>query len=82
MLGEDLEGECSDFEAASGHGLKCTVSGMDSYAQITKWKYTKGLTRNVLVSTDLSLIQDDLIGASPSRQYKVSVVHVHLHVYA
>ena len=72
MLGEDLEGECSDFEAASGHGLTCTVTGVESYAHITKWKYTKGLTRHVLVSTDHSLMQDDLVGASPARQYKVN----------
>ena len=73
MLGEDLEGESTDFEAASGHGLKCTVSGMESYAHIAKWKYTKGLTRHVLFSTDHTLMQDDLAGASPTRQYKVSL---------
>ena len=52
--------------------MRCTVSGVESYAHITKWKYTKGLMRHVLFSTDNSLMQDDLVGASPTRQYKVN----------
>ena len=71
ILGGELEGECCDFEAASGHGLKCSVRGVESYAQITKWKYVKGLTRHVMVQSDHTLMQDDLIGATPTRQYQV-----------
>ena len=79
-----LEGECSDFEAASGHGLKCVVSGVESYAHITEWKYIKGLTRHVQVSTDHSLMQDDLTGASPTRQYqvRVEVSRIYMCIYA
>ena len=47
------------------------MRGVESYAQTTKWKYTKGLTRQVMVQSDHTLMQDDLIGATPTRQYQV-----------
>ena len=32
VLGDHLEGECTDFEAVPGHGLKCKVTGVEGGA--------------------------------------------------
>lgn len=73
ILKGKVRGECSDFEATSGHGLKCSVSGVESHAQDTTREYTKGLRRQVVVKTDHSLMtRDKTIAATPTRHYKVS----------
>ena len=71
-----MEGVCSDFQAISGHGLKCSVSGVESHAhaQDTTGEYTKGLRRQVVVTTDQSLnIKERGIAATPTRHYEVSI---------
>ena len=70
-LGDDMEGDCSEFEAIPGHGLQCTISGVESYAKITKWRYSKIAKRECLVATDQTLVVEESGGAGVSRKYKV-----------
>lgn len=70
---EDLEGVCHDFEAMPGHGLKCAVSGVESYTRQTEWKYSKLTTREVCVHSSLNLMVRDIEMGAGSRKYQVGV---------
>ena len=71
-LGESLEGECSDFEAVPGRGLKCTVSGVEGYMGEEK-KPSQAVTREPCVTPQTSLVDPPPIseGAQQSRRYQV-----------
>lgn len=70
---EEYEGECRDFEAVPGYGLKCSVSGLEAYTRKTEWKYSRLMTRHVCVSTNTNLMVKDIeLGPVTSRSYRVS----------
>ena len=72
-LGGDITGKCVDFEAVPGHGLKCSVSGVEKYTKPVEWTYKSTLTRFPCVSTSQSFVpQIENTGASPPRNYQVS----------
>ena len=64
-------GECCDFEAVPGHGLKCTVCGVEEYSVPTKWAYSSTITRQLYVQSPLSLVPEQSQGASLPRSYQV-----------
>ena len=69
---EELEGECLDFEAVPGHGLKCTVSGVEAYTHKTEWRYSKLISREVCpTSSAHNLMVRDIEMGAASRKYKV-----------
>ena len=70
-LGGDLKGECRDFEAVPGHGLKCTVWGVEEYSVPAKWTYSSTIVRHPCVQSPLSLIPEQSKGASLPRIYQV-----------
>ncbi|XP_064404796.1 copper-transporting ATPase 1-like isoform X4 [Halichondria panicea] len=71
-LGE-LRGECRDFEAVPGHGLRCTVWGVDQYSKSDTWGDTTPLKRLIVVQSTSSLLPQQSNGASPSRNYEVLI---------
>lgn len=73
-VGEELGGECEDFEAVPGHGLKCVVSGMEGYARKKEWRYSKLFQRDVCVHTSLNMMVRDIEMGAGSRKYQVSTL--------
>ena len=76
-LGGSLQGECTDFQAVSGRGLHCVVSGVEKYA-VREGESSETLTRHLYSSTEVSLVPSniqDLVGtAHPQKKYQVSIL--------
>ena len=73
-MDEEYEGECQEFEAVPGHGLKCRVSGLETYTGKVQWKYSRLMTRQVCINTHNSLMVKDIeLGPTTSRSYKVTL---------
>lgn len=72
-LKEELKGECRDFQAVPGHGLKCAVSGLQEYTRETEWTYSKVLSREVCVQTDVNLMIRDIELGPSERVYQVRI---------
>ena len=72
-VSDELEGECHEFEAVPGRGLKCLVSGMEDYTQKMEWKYSRVISRENCVDTNINLMVQDIEMGTSSRVYKVSI---------
>ena len=76
-LGGSLQGECTDFQAVSGRGLHCVVSGVERYA-VREGESSETLTRHLYSSTEVSLVPSniqDLVGTAHSKKkYQVSLL--------
>ena len=70
-LGGELRGECRDYEAVPGHGLRCTVWGVDQYSKSDTWGDTTPLKRLIVVQSTSSLLPQQSEGASPPKSYEV-----------
>lgn len=77
--GDNITGNCTDFEAVPGHGLKCSVSGIEKYTKPVEWTYTSTLTRYPCVNTSQTFVpQNKNTGASPPRNYQVSYYYMQI----
>ena len=74
VLGDHLEGECTDFEAVPGHGLKCKVTGVEGGAGK---KDAKTFSRHPCVTMTTPLVGSN----KESRIYQVSHYVSILHIY-
>ncbi|XP_064383927.1 copper-transporting ATPase 1-like isoform X2 [Halichondria panicea] len=72
-LGGELRGECQEFEAVPGRGLRCTVLGVDQYSNSDTWENTIPLKRLIVIQSSTSLLSLQRGGASPPRIYKVLI---------
>ena len=76
-LGGSLQGECTNFQAVSGRGLHCVVSGVERYAA-QEGESSETLTRHLYSSTEVTLIPSniqDLVGTAHSKKkYQVSIL--------
>ena len=75
-LGGSIHGECTNFQAVSGRGLHCVVSGVERYAA-QEGESSETLTRHLYSSTEVSLVPSniqDLVGTAHSKKkYQVSL---------
>ena len=75
-LGGSLQGECTNFQAVSGRGLHCVVSGVERYAA-QEGESSETLTRHLYSSTEVTLVPSniqDLVGTAHSKKkYQVSI---------
>ncbi len=74
-LGGELRGECRDFEAVPGHGLKCSVWGVESQSN-TSMDNNELIKRHIVIQTTSSLLPQQSSGASLPRNYQVLSVHL------
>ena len=63
-----MEGECIDFEAVPGHGLKCKVTGVDGYVGGAGKGNDKTFSRQPCVTMTTPLVGSN----KESRTYQVS----------
>ena len=68
VLGDHLEGECMDFEAVPGHGLKCKVTGVEGYVGGAGKGNAKIFSRQPCVTMTTPLVGSN----KESRTYQVS----------
>lgn len=67
-----LEGDCQDYEAVPGHGLKCSVSGMERYTSKTEWRYSTVFCRSECVTAPgVDLMVRDIEMGAGTRTYQV-----------
>ena len=76
-LGSMITGECKDFQVVPGHGLKCVVSGVETYAsqrQTDVLGLPKVASRCVCVDSETSFFTNE--EASQTRKYDVSTIRI------
>ena len=71
-FGEIIHGDCNDFEAVPGHGLKCTISGLEKYSR-EECHDSNMIIRHAYVTTETSLVAENMEGASPTKKYQVRI---------
>ncbi len=70
-LGGELRGECQDFEAVPGQGLRCSVVRVADSVSDTATLDSMTISRHIVIQTTSSLLSQESSAASLPRSYQV-----------